>query len=312
MRRDSFTMPSIQTANSRLRGTRSGLVTRHTRTDPCPVCGGGQDDAKGKGIRCFGFRSDDARYCRCSREEHAGGLDPESKTGLFLHYLSGVCRCGVRHSDEEWRPPLEPRDDHQGLHRRVELARRIWTDAAPIAGTIAESYLRSRFIKVVPGPDELRIAARLLHKPTDQHFPALVAPLRNVGAQIVGIHRTFLAHDGSGKANVAPAKMMLGTASGTAIRFGAGPEIIITEGIENALACRQVLGLPTWAAGSLAGLRTVVLPESVRRVTIFADPKPHERRGAEDVARRLIQEGRDARVAYGSDDRDANEMLMGA
>jgi Toprim domain len=106
--------------------------------------------------------------------------------------------------------------------------------------------------------------------------------------------------------------MMLGRAGGCAIRFGGqAQEILLTEGVENALSIRQVLSLPVWPAGSLGGLKTIDLPRFIAKVTVFADPKPHELRGAEEAARRLGTQGRVALVAYPPDDRDANELLRG-
>jgi hypothetical protein len=133
--------------------------------------------------------------------------------------------------------------------------------------------------------------------------------LRTVDGRLVGIHRTFLRKDGGGKADVERPKLMLGRARAAAVRFGEGPEIVLTEGIENALSVRQAISLPTWAAGSLSGLLTIALPPGVRRVTVFADAKPHERSGAEEAGRRLVQQGRDVRVAYPPDGRDANDLL---
>jgi hypothetical protein len=70
---------------------------RYTRDQPCPICGGGNDDPRGQGVRCTGFQSGD--YARCSREEHAGGLpiDNKSATATYVHFLRGACRCGRTH-----------------------------------------------------------------------------------------------------------------------------------------------------------------------------------------------------------------------
>jgi len=77
----------------------SGAIERWTRRTRCPVCGGSQDDARGKGVRCSGYRSSDGDYLYCSREEHAGGLSVYGNTDCYLHRASGPCKCGTTHGD---------------------------------------------------------------------------------------------------------------------------------------------------------------------------------------------------------------------
>ena len=69
------------------------------------------------------------------------------------------------------------------------------------------------------------------------------------GLPRLAVHRTYLRPDGSGKAEVHPAKAMLGAALGGAVRVadGHGP-LVVAEGIETALS------LPS---GLLRGLATV-------------------------------------------------------
>lgn len=72
---------------------------KHTRTNPCPICGGGDDDKRHQGIRCkLGFTSKDERYAHCGNADYAGGL-PLDKNGFTrAHRLDGPCRCGDDHS----------------------------------------------------------------------------------------------------------------------------------------------------------------------------------------------------------------------
>lgn len=64
------------------------------------------------------------------------------------------------------------------------------------------------------------------------------------------------------------------------------------EGIETCLAAMQLMGKPAWAALSTSGLRSLVLPRSVRRVTVLADGDPPGEAAAQDCARRWQREGR--------------------
>ncbi len=71
---------------------------RHSKRNPCPVCGGGENDPRGQSKRCTGFTSDDGAWCHCSREEHAGAI-PQNGAGLFAHLMRGPCNCGQTHGD---------------------------------------------------------------------------------------------------------------------------------------------------------------------------------------------------------------------
>lgn len=79
---------------------------RHLRAHPCPVCGGKDEDPRGKGRRCNGFTSPDGAWCHCSRTELAGPIDPND-AGLFVHRMHGPCTCGETHGDD-LRPKREP------------------------------------------------------------------------------------------------------------------------------------------------------------------------------------------------------------
>jgi hypothetical protein len=70
---------------------------RFTANHPCPICGGHGGLPQGRGERCWGYRSDDGLYARCTREEFAGNLDREDASGAYVHRLGGECRCGRTH-----------------------------------------------------------------------------------------------------------------------------------------------------------------------------------------------------------------------
>ena len=111
-----------------------------------------------------------------------------------------------------------------------------------------ETYLRSRDIKI-DVPDCVRYHPRLKHYPSGQYLPAMIAAVTVYpDPEIVAIHRTYLKQDGSGKADVEPNKMMLGSIKGGAVMFGpsSGLNLFITEGIENALTLFEVTGWPTY------------------------------------------------------------------
>lgn len=52
---------------------------RHTRRNPCPVCGGGGDMPRGAGTRCAGFTSADGEWVRCERMGEAEGAELDTR-----------------------------------------------------------------------------------------------------------------------------------------------------------------------------------------------------------------------------------------
>jgi phage/plasmid primase-like uncharacterized protein len=129
-------------------------------------------------------------------------------------------------------------------------------------------------------------------------------------SRIIAAHRTFLRHDGRGKADLDPNKMSLGPCKSGAVPLApAGRLLAVTEGIETGLSCMQVTGIPTWAALSTGGVRGLVLPSNVEEVIIAADPDIPGIRAAHEAARRWLAEGRQVRIARPPAGRDFNDLL---
>ncbi len=152
----------------------------------------------------------------------------------------------------------------------AERARAIWREGEPAAGTPVEAYLRSRGILMAElgaMPKSLRFHPHLWCVEAGRHLPAMLAAMVDADGTVVGLHRTFLAPGGQGKARgLAAAKLMLGPCFGAAVRlFDPGAEgrpadvIAVGEGIETTLSflllCQRAgLALGGWAAGSLGAL----------------------------------------------------------
>ena len=94
---------------------------RFSSDDPCPICGGGQDDPRGIGVRCHGFRSEDGLWVYCARGEYAGGLELNASSDTYTHFMGGGCRCGTRH-DAELQPAT-----HNGRRDSRPSASRVGT-----------------------------------------------------------------------------------------------------------------------------------------------------------------------------------------
>jgi putative DNA primase/helicase len=160
----------------------------------------------------------------------------------------------------------EPRPDHSR-----EVAR-LLGGCQPLAGTVAEAYLRSRAL-AVPDSADLLFHPDLPDFDTRRGWTGMVAIVRDgSGHPTGGIHRTYLLDDGSAKAP--PGKKMLGPVAGGSVRLAAFPadgRIGVAEGIETALSAQAIFGVPTMAALSADGLRRWRWPDGTTHVTIFAD-----------------------------------------
>lgn len=210
------------------------------------------------------------------------------------------------------RSAAEARDAAAATEIRHILAR-----AAPIAGTLAETYLRGRRL-AVSDSDDLRFIADLTHFETKSGWPGLIGIVRDARGEMIGLHRTYLALDGSGKAPLAPARMSLGHVGGGVVRLAAPNTGLVglAEGIETALAvmtaCPQ---LPMWAALSAGNLAELPVPPDVDRVVICADHDASRvgLEAARKLAARFIDHGKRAWIALPSEaGYDFNDLLMRA
>ena len=149
--------------------------------------------------------------------------------------------------------------DNAERTKRHDLALFLWKRARPIAGTIAETYLRGRGI-VCDLPSTLRF---LPTSRPDRH-PAMIAAFGPASETapgrveirddaVTGVHLTLLRPDGSGKADVDPNKLMIGRSLGSPIVLAAPNDLLalaLIEGIEDALSLHQGTGIGAWAAGA--------------------------------------------------------------
>ena len=196
--------------------------------------------------------------------------------------------------------------------RNRECALKVWRNAKPAEGTLAETYLRSRGI-TMPPPRSVRFHPSLKHAPTGNCFPALVAAVQSVDGDIVAVQRIYLNTDGSGKAPVSPAKMTLGPCAGGAVRFSKPQKrLAVGEGIESVLSFMQDTNIPAWAALSTSGLKALDLPDIVQDIIIAADRDDNGAGeiAAEAAAERWVSEGRRVRIALPPNDHnDFNDAL---
>ena len=88
------------------------------------------------------------------------------------------------------------------LQRGIERARGLYRRSIPAQGSIVEVYLRSRGI-IPPIPPVLRFLRHCPHRRDPKYdrdyYPAMLVPVVDVDGHQIGLHKTFLTPDGSGK-----------------------------------------------------------------------------------------------------------------
>jgi hypothetical protein len=181
--------------------------------------------------------------------------------------------------------------EHAAALQQLRKARWLWSEAVPITGTPAETYLRSCRGYCGPLPTTLRFL-----QGRGKHGPAMIAAfglaverepsqLDIADADVVGLHITRLAPDGSRKAGTETDKIMIGKSAGFPIVLAPPNELLglaITEGIEDALTTHEASGLGAWAAGGASRLPALAktIPGFIEAVTIMTDDDVDGRRHA--------------------------------
>ena len=128
--------------------------------------------------------------------------------------------------------------------------------------------------------------------------PALIAAVTDGAGALQGVHRTWLAPDGQGKAAVETQRRAMGHLLGNAVRLTPHDDILVVgEGIETMLSLVEALpGLPVWAALSSGHLGAVLLPDGLQRLYIAIDRDPAGQRAADRLSARATEVGIAVRV----------------
>jgi len=215
--------------------------------------------------------------------------------GCSQQAVIDALRCRGLWSGELDRPsgPWEPRR-HRALsddaESRTRIALRLWSEAAPVTGSLAERryFVEHRHLDV--RPLELRHALRW-----NASIQAIVALMTDpVSGEAIGIHRTFLDADGAKLE-----RKMLGRQG--AVRLSPDDTVTmslgISEGIEDGLAVLLSGWSPVWAATSAGAIARFPVLDGVEALTIFADADGPGIREADKCAERWRSAGRDVCIA---------------
>lgn len=179
-------------------------------------------------------------------------------------------------------PPVHDREENT---RKLLKLREVWLSTLAMNhpdAIVGRRYFAARGLKV-PAELEgtLRFAPRLPYyegRTLIGYFPAWVAKMVNTQGELVTLHRTYLAHDGSGKAPVKEPKKSMAHPStremmGSAIRL---PGILsrvlaVAEGIETALSVKEMTGFTTWSVVSATFMEAFIPPPGIEAIWVWGD-----------------------------------------
>lgn len=168
--------------------------------------------------------------CRCPFHGGRSLFVRDGDGGRILVFCHGGCdardvlpelrRSGLlNRPSENYKVPVMSRNDHLIDTARTARALTLWREARPANGTIVETYLANRGLALPPS-QYLRFHPHCSHPRGGKH-PAMVALVEHCNRGPVGVHRTYLRPDGSGKAAVETAKASLGPIAGGAVQLAA-------------------------------------------------------------------------------------------
>lgn len=228
------------------------------RQRPCPICGG-KDRARFDDIGGHGTWI-------CNHCGAGNGISLAMKvTGLAFPDLA--VRVREMLPDAPVSAGKAPRDDTKCWAE----ARRVWVNAVPIGGTMAEAYLRSRgaWSDHLGDGEALRFVPTLrATKHEAGYLPAMVARVSDPTGAGVNVHRTFL-HEGR---KVYRAMMPGAVPEGSAIRlFPSSERLGVAEGIETSLRAAHRFGVPTWSAITAGGMERWDPPAGTAHLDVFGD-----------------------------------------
>jgi hypothetical protein len=193
------------------------------------------------------------------------------------------------------QPPVSVNDTEN-----TARALRLWRDAAPITGTLAETYLRRRGLEPPEGNEALRYCGACPFG--EVRYPCLLALFRDIRTnEPRAIHRIAL-----GAGGMVIAKKMLGPVAGNAVKLDPDEDVEyglhIGEGVETMLAGRMRGLRPAWALGSAGAVKSFRVLGGIESLTIVVDhdaPDKNAREAGQDSAlacsERWTAEGREVR-----------------
>jgi putative DNA primase/helicase len=266
------------------------------------------------GFLVFSHAGDDWRECRDHVRERLGlprwEAGDEQQRRVPPHHVDkwdlAAIEAGAKEGPRAWT-------DDEVL--RIAAARRIWEEAQDPRGTLAEQYFReSRKLDL---PDDLACRVLRFHSRCPwrnentgkiDRVPALIVPFRSIDDDAINaVHRITLKSDGTKLG-----RRMLGVVDRAAIKLDpVGEKLAAGEGLETAMAARQLGYGPTWALGSVGGISFFPIIDGVNLLIILGEQGAACARAIKMCGTRWRKAGRRVRVVMPAPQfSDLNDVLI--
>jgi Toprim domain len=220
---------------------------------PCPIC---QSDKPSLSIWPVG--------------ENGIGIKCHYSAGHTCHPIAIVYRLQAMGID------ISTDDLNRGRTEVSQTWHEIWNASEPLINSHSHDYLISRGIELTNMRD-LRTIRYLKHQAGGRH-PCMLALVTNpVTNERVAMHRTYLNPMGTGKADLVPNKMTLGSYDKGVVQLYTPSDkgvIAVGEGIETCLSYTQLTGVPTWCSVSAGNTSKIVFPPHIHHVILLKDNDP--------------------------------------
>ncbi len=296
-------MNDVKSVAERL-GARLKRVVPNEFAGPCPACGG---------VDRFSVNTrKNVWTCR----KCFGGKNGNLAGGDAIDLVRNVLGLSFVEAREfvtgekvvEAKRQTAPKDTGDDVARERAKARWFWGQRRPIAGTIAEIYLRTaRGYRGVIPPTLAFLPARAGHEPAlIAAFGVATEPecgkLAIADVDVMAVQLVKLKPDGIGKADVEHQKIIVGKgALGSPIVLAPPNDLLglaIAEGIEDALSIHAATGLGAWASGGAGRMPALAatVPDYMHFVRIVADRDEAGIKGARGLSDGLNRRGIEHKV----------------
>jgi putative DNA primase/helicase len=242
------------------------------------------------GVLVYSHAGDDWRDCR--DYVHARLGLPTWQPGNHRHHIN---------VSDKWTDPEPER-------WRTDRAKAIWDEGREPRGTAAEEYLTARSLHL---PSELCGSVLRFHPQClwrSELIPCLIAAFTSiVDNTITAIHRIRLDRPERWPKTE---RKMFGAVAGSAIKLDCpGDRLAVAEGLESAMAARQLGFSPVWALGSA---RRFLPIDGVRELIILGERDDASRRATDVCSGSWIARGMTVHLALPAIGKDFNDYVMGA
>jgi putative DNA primase/helicase len=258
-----------------------------------------------------------------SRKDRSLSVRPAgaARDGFICHSFTGenwkICHDYVRERlglpSDHWkrdrpRPALrvaEPSARTDGHDNRTDVAIALWRASVDPRGTLVQKYLTSRNLTQIED-----VAGSVLR--WHPGIGAMIALFRNIETdEPQAISRTYLDPQGR-KID----RKFLGPVGRAAIKLDADENVTaglhLAEGVETALAARELGLRPAWAVGSVGAIAAFPILPGIESLTLLAENDEASARAVEACAKRWDGAGREVFINRPIDGKDLNDAIRGA